>query len=266
MIDLTSGEWRYDRVGSKHQQKALRVPLAATQCGQDLAILWQVDVEVGSETQIAQQVITIWAVGKLAEINKAIDRVIKIQQMYTQEHVRDCRKRPIQKSRKLLPVRFTSQHAFTISVPKCAGRLDVTNVDQATIDMASMTTTRLITSSLKLTAPADKFYALTKPLIRAIIANDLTAEFPFDLSTDETQVINHFETASLILGRSGTGKTTCLIFKMVSKYLARRTVIDEPPMKQVIFTPLIFFQGSLSDFDTDTPHKIQLLGEEAERL
>ena len=79
----------------------------------------------------------------------------------------------------------------------------------------------------------DKFYAFTKPLMRAIIANNLTAEFPFDLSTEEFKVINHFDTASLLLGRSGTGKTTCLIFKMVSKYLARKAIVDEKPIRQV---------------------------------
>ena len=86
----------------------------------------------------------------------------------------------------------------------------------------------------------DKFYALTKPLMRAIITNNLTAEFPFSLSTDEFKVINHFDTASLILGRSGTGKTTCLVFKLVSKYLARKAIVDEKPVRQVFLLFTLF--------------------------
>lgn len=80
---------------------------------------------------------------------------------------------------------------------------------------------------------ADKFYALTEPIFRAILANDVSAEFPFNLSKEEIEVISHFQTASLILGRSGTGKTTCLIFKMVGKYLTSKAVLGETPVKQV---------------------------------
>jgi hypothetical protein len=79
----------------------------------------------------------------------------------------------------------------------------------------------------------DKFYSLTEPVIRAVLANDVMAEFPIDLSEDEARVVQHFKTASLIIGRSGTGKTTCLVFKLVVKYLARRAVADVRPVRQV---------------------------------
>lgn len=85
---------------------------------------------------------------------------------------------------------------------------------------------------------ADKFYALTEPLFRAVVANDLSAEFPFDLSTEEARVISHFQTPSLILGRSGTGKTTCLVFKMVGKYLTSKLVMGELPVKQVSYAEI----------------------------
>ena len=74
--------------------------------------------------------------------------------------------------------------------------------------------------------------------MKSIIDNDLSAEFPFDLSGQEKEVIAHFSTASLILGRSGTGKTTCLVFKLVGRYLARQAVVDEAPIHQVSSTIL----------------------------
>ena len=85
----------------------------------------------------------------------------------------------------------------------------------------------------------DKFYALTEPVIRSILSSDLSAEFPFNLSREEARVIRHFRTASLILGRSGTGKTTCLVFKLVGKYLASKAVVDERPVRQVSYNRLI---------------------------
>ena len=46
-------------------------------------------------------------------------------------------------------------------------------------------------------------------------------------------MIGHFHTSSLILGRSGTGKTTCLVVKMVRRYLASKAVMDGTPVRQV---------------------------------
>lgn len=71
--------------------------------------------------------------------------------------------------------------------------------------------------------------------MRSILSSDLSAEFPFEISKEEARVINHFQTASLILGRSGTGKTTCLVYKLVRRYLASKAVIDEKPVRQVSY-------------------------------
>ena len=69
--------------------------------------------------------------------------------------------------------------------------------------------------------------------MRSIQSRDLSAEFPFETSREEARVIGHFETASLILGRSGTGKTTCLVYKLMRKYLASKAVVGEKPVRQV---------------------------------
>ena len=79
----------------------------------------------------------------------------------------------------------------------------------------------------------DKFYALTEPVMRCILSSNLSAEFPFEVSKEESRVIGHYQTASLILGRSGTGKTTCLVIKLVRRYLASKAVVGEKPVQQV---------------------------------
>jgi len=103
---------------------------------------------------------------------------------------------------------------------------------------------------------ANKFYALTAPVIRSILANDLTAEFPFDLSPDEIQAISHFQTASLILGRSGTGKTTCLVFKLVGKHLAGRRLPGERRIRQV--SNAMLWQSSWFTNNTWSPKQVLL--------
>ena len=82
----------------------------------------------------------------------------------------------------------------------------------------------LLLYSLSIIADSDKdkFYAFTEPLIRSVFSDNMTAELPLDLSKNEESVIGHFHTSTLILGRSGTGKTTCLIYKLVAQYLAGR--------------------------------------------
>ena len=82
----------------------------------------------------------------------------------------------------------------------------------------------------------DKFYAFTEPLIRSVFSDNMTAELPLDLSKDEESVIGHFHTSTLILGRSGTGKTTCLLYKMVAQYLAGR-MLKAGRLRQQVLEP-----------------------------
>ena len=91
----------------------------------------------------------------------------------------------------------------------------------------------LLLSRWLLTFIVDKFYNLTEPFLSSIIQATGTEEFPFDLSPEEVDIVSHFNTSSLILGRSGTGKTTCLVFKILAKYRARQSIPDEAPVRQV---------------------------------
>lgn len=138
-----------------------------------------------------------------------------LQRTYTHDLVRQCKQQPISPDGKRLPTRFKDPIQDNAMSAHLSTDLDVRIVDQDVIDMAN------------------KFYALTEPMIRSILADDLNAEFPLDVSQDEIHVIRHFETSSLILGRSGTGKTTCLVFKLVGKHLARRRLMDERCIRQV---------------------------------
>lgn len=80
---------------------------------------------------------------------------------------------------------------------------------------------------------SDKFYNLTGPFLKSIVNDHSDEEFPFDLSPEELEIVKHFSTSSLILGRSGTGKTTCLLFKMLAKHRARQSGSDEQQARQV---------------------------------
>lgn len=82
-----------------------------------------------------------------------------------------------------------------------------------------------------------KFYNLTEPFLKALGDESDAEEFPFDLSPEELDIVKHFSTSSLILGRSGTGKTTCLLFKMLARHRARQSALkstsDDQQVRQV---------------------------------
>ena len=82
-----------------------------------------------------------------------------------------------------------------------------------------------------------KFHALTPRVFDNIIYCNHHAEFPFDITSNEVEVINHFQTPAFILGRSGTGKTTCLLYKLLNRYLASAQNSEEPDrIRQVLLT------------------------------
>lgn len=215
LVDLASGCCKSSLAGSGDQRQRLKVPLAKSKCTPTLSILWQVDLGIAGDSALLQQVIVVWEVGDSEAISKAIDRIIHLQGSYTEENIRRCRRNTSLLDGKRTPAYFVEHTSQLARLGNSSQELDVRTVDQNTIDMAN------------------KFYALTEPVIRSILDNDLAAEFPFDLSMEEARVIMHFQTASLILGRSGTGKTTCLIFKLVGKFLASKAILDERPARQV---------------------------------
>ncbi|KAF8241597.1 hypothetical protein K440DRAFT_665246 [Wilcoxina mikolae CBS 423.85] len=79
-----------------------------------------------------------------------------------------------------------------------------------------------------------KFYSLTSTVLFGI-EHLKSAVFPVDPSAEEIHIINHVKSPAFILGRSGTGKTTCLIYKLASRYLATK-IEDEVPVRQLLLT------------------------------
>ena len=76
-----------------------------------------------------------------------------------------------------------------------------------------------------------KFYSLTSTVLDNIASAAGKVAYPVDISAEEAAVVNHFLPPGFILGRSGTGKTTCLVYKLVGRYLCSSE--NEEPLRQV---------------------------------
>ena len=291
LVDLSNMCAKHRRTGTEEQQNRLQVILFETKCGKDLFILWQIDVEDNAVTGMLRQEVKIWEIGSRKQIAKAIDHVIVLQQNYSEDTIRQCRElfsisellqRRINFSlhswQELIVVRSSDLEIMTGQRPEsrdnplplqfqktdwqmtCASEksrtLDVRLLEQETINLAN------------------KFYTLTEPVLRSVLANDVSAQFPFDLSAEEATIIKHFQTSSLILGRSGTGKTTCLVFKVVAKFLASK-VTEGKPIRQVLLTRSSHLAQKLQSYtfqliktldmqskQTATPTTMQAIGQQ----
>lgn len=53
------------------------------------------------------------------------------------------------------------------------------------------------------------------------------------LSKEELSIVSHSENSALILGRSGTGKTTCLVFKILLNFMTNMSLPGDNAIHQV---------------------------------
>jgi len=217
ITDLAAGNAKAEVLASR--SGAPRVPLKVTKWHPEIYFLWQVDIAVGPKPDMEQQVIKVWAVEEKEKIHSTFDEVKRFQQSFTDVRVTRCLEEGPFVRGKRWPKAY--EHSADTKDMQRQAALDVRIVDPEFVDAFN------------------KSFTLTENLLQSIIKRDLTAEFPFDLSSSELRILQHFKTPTLIMGRSGTGKTTCLIFKMILRYIATHEVTPERMARQVDFTILL---------------------------
>ncbi|KAF8462270.1 hypothetical protein BDZ91DRAFT_734784 [Kalaharituber pfeilii] len=94
---------------------------------------------------------------------------------------------------------------------------------------------------------SNKFYCLTSKVLDRIFTGSNSLEFPFDISKEETKIIKHSNSAAFIQGRSGTGKTTCLLFKLLCRNISSREN-EGSPVRQIFVTRSSFLAERLSQY------------------
>ncbi|GAB1522822.1 hypothetical protein RhiTH_005946 [Rhizoctonia solani] len=80
----------------------------------------------------------------------------------------------------------------------------------------------------------EKYIPLTKSLYNSILA-DMDAVLPIILNPDEKAIVRHQGT-SVVIGRSGTGKTTALVYKMRANAQVAEVSDDAEPLRQLFVT------------------------------
>ncbi|RPB27817.1 P-loop containing nucleoside triphosphate hydrolase protein [Terfezia boudieri ATCC MYA-4762] len=230
--ELASGQW----------DKSLRKPLSpkmVEECGGVVLvplwratygsfgrILWQVNVGYDEECETESQIITVWRIGTADEVRKDISQVVLIQKTYTASHVRRCR----------------YQCSGFPSIPEKYPVPDVaiSNTSQKG-DGQGAAPIEVIGSLM-----SNKFYSITGKVLDRIFSSPNEIEFPFDISKEEIEIVKYADSAAFILGRSGTGKTTCLLFKLLCRNIASRN--EATPIRQIFLTRSGFLAERLRDY------------------
>ncbi|KAI4256107.1 MAG: hypothetical protein L6R42_006401 [Xanthoria sp. 1 TBL-2021] len=205
--------------GSGSTRRLLKVPLSITQCGTNIFIVWQVDVDVPYETGVPSQVIRVWDIVQAGEIDRLLEHVAVVQSAWTVETVNRCRQGQYSNAKERAPQIYPQTIASEelVDFRKHVG-LDVRSKDQYFYNLTG------------------KFYPFTESFFRPREDSHMSLEYPYKLSLHEKEIVCHSDTSTIILGRSGTGKTTCLVLKLIGKHLASKGIGQDRPLRQVLLT------------------------------
>ncbi|KAG8683036.1 hypothetical protein FRC11_014050, partial [Ceratobasidium sp. 423] len=138
-----------------------------------------------------------------------------------------------------------------------------------TLDGSSMTDKDLL--NLHSLIALEKFIPMSQSVIDSIL-NDSDANHVFQVSAKEKEIIYH-DSACFVLGRSGTGKTTSIVFKMIGieKLFEQMTELAKPrqvfvTQSRVLAQRVQEYYQSLVASSSDAPSKATKSPEDEEEV
>ncbi|KAI5808229.1 hypothetical protein DFH27DRAFT_650744 [Peziza echinospora] len=235
--EIASGDWSSRLLDKPLSAKNLRaagaekVPLWRASCGPKKAsILWQVNVgyDEGYESQC--QIVTVWRICDEDEIANTVKSIFQLQEKYSTLEI-EQRTVSMKNPGRVQPHKFKNA-GTDIGVPK--GKSLAVGGKLSDSDIAAQEALM-----------NNKFYCVTEKVLNQILSVDSLGdmEFPFDISEEETEIIRHANNSAFILGRSGTGKTTCLLYKLLCRYIAGKEQFY--PIRQIFLTRSSYLAGRL---------------------
>ena len=193
-------------------------------------LIWSIDVQRSCDA--CKQCIKVWDICLVQDhsIEKCISKVERGYSIYSDEYLARCmvRKSTIAFGRILMaPVEWEKDKNFAWTKPVVS-------------DMA--TARDLEAESLKNSGAADnsvafmKFYGLSSKVARILIkSSEPNLDLPFVMSEEEEEIVN-FEGSAFILGRSGTGKTTVMLHRMLMEQHYLNEASSEVSARQIFVT------------------------------
>ncbi|CAG8530765.1 2253_t:CDS:10 [Ambispora leptoticha] len=198
---ISSGAWDKHKLNNKVPSFAIPVYETELHDHDSIKILWQVDSGFSVRSYQLTQIVKIWVITSSQD---QIDETLKIlrlaHQVYKAEQSRRCATRLTGKNDIILPELFGEEMTTTSTENEFHdSRMD----DERFLEVHKMLVT-------------NKFIPLSKNLFKSLVMGG--TGFTFQVSKLEHEIINH-PTSAIIIGRSGTGKTTCIVFRLLASYI-----------------------------------------------
>ncbi|KAH8146891.1 uncharacterized protein LAJ45_08970 [Morchella importuna] len=229
ITQLASGRW---------EDPPIREPLGGVNSclylaryGQDKksGILWQLDVEFDEAAEALLQLVRIWRIGEVGTIEQAEPHIRLIHKTFSEVRL-DAQKQ------------FSVDQASRIAYPNYYGKDSDTLT--GTLELDDKSQKQLGESLLRF----NRFYSVTQTTFSNVRAGNITAQYPLSLAQEELTIVKDTLNSTLIQGRSGTGKTTCLVYKLFGRYLTSKNLDARSSPRQVLLTRSHVLSNKLKDY------------------
>ncbi|KIO23210.1 hypothetical protein M407DRAFT_27279 [Tulasnella calospora MUT 4182] len=202
-------------------QKDLGIPIYTADLGDGLRLIYHIDFGAPTATDQESQFIRVFGVFQESEVDVKFWGTVAAQlSRRGQEYIERCT------DRGETQIRFKGVETLppTLSPP-----LDVSQWNKEGADIEVDESHFL---ELHRVLALEKFVPLSRTFFEAIQKFDEDS-FMFAVSTSEYRIITH-PSSCLVLGRSGTGKTTCMLFRMAVLDMDARE--SQRPARQMFVT------------------------------
>ncbi|KDN40063.1 hypothetical protein RSAG8_08384, partial [Rhizoctonia solani AG-8 WAC10335] len=188
------------------------IPIFRARLSNDLRIIYRIDLESDGYNQYDHQIIRVLTVSSRARV--AYDFWLKVSKFLRRrgpEYRKRCIRRDMVKTKDgplCVPSSFPHKtyNSLTDPDPELEGG-DLWDESEM--------------SELHEAVVLEKYIPVTKSLYNSILA-DMDTVLPIILNPDEKAIVR-YQGTSVVIGRSGTGKTTALVYKMRANALAGST-------------------------------------------
>ncbi|KAG8937463.1 hypothetical protein FRC00_005249 [Tulasnella sp. 408] len=195
------------------------VPIFTADVGGDLRLVYHIDFGAPADAGWESQFIRIFGVYPALKIDLDFWKAVSAHLSGRgDEYIRRTETPALSKPAKIVP-------------PLVFRSLDASQGDQAGAVVEINEAHRL---ELHRILSLEKFIPLSHTFFDAIQKFN-EASFMFTVSPHENQIIQH-PSSCLVLGRSGTGKTTCMVFRMIGLDIAAKTSVSPQTLRQVFVT------------------------------
>ncbi|KIJ60081.1 hypothetical protein HYDPIDRAFT_117541, partial [Hydnomerulius pinastri MD-312] len=226
------------------------VPIFEAKMQRDLRLVYQVDVVPDHDSDVERQGIKIYGIYTHTQVNRIWDAMGQHLDGKGKEYKRRCifRNRPV-------------QPGDDIYLPACFPP-DISEISTKPTPLALSDQDKNELHSLLV---LEKYVTFSQAFLNGLIANQ-DAQHVFEPTPEERKIVE-CTTSCYVLGRSGTGKTTTMLFKMLG--IQRAWELQSPTMpkpRQIFVTKSRVLATKVEEYFTKLLESLALAGYTHEEL